>query len=87
MSSIPNRSAGTCIAKMTVVSGRQPENHVYYQPIPNAIKDAGELLIVGRSTAKLELFKHLQTHVPAIAARVAIRPTKPRIGFNHRRYS
>lgn len=53
-----------------VGSGRLPENHIYYQAIANAIKDAGEILIVGPSSAKLELFKHLQTHVPAIAAHV-----------------
>ena len=53
-----------------VGSGRTPENHAYYQAVADAIKDAGEVLIVGPSTAKLELFKHLQAHAPAIAARV-----------------
>lgn len=53
-----------------VGSGRVPENHAYYQAVSDAIKDAGEILLVGPSTAKLELFKHLQTHAPAIAARV-----------------
>jgi stalled ribosome rescue protein Dom34 len=51
-------------------SGKAPPDHVYYQEVANAIKDAGEILIVGPSTAKLEFFKHLQTHAPAIAARV-----------------
>jgi len=51
-------------------SGRTPENHAYYQAIADAIRDAGEILIVGPSTAKLEFFKHLQTHAPDIAARV-----------------
>jgi hypothetical protein len=53
-----------------VGSGRLPENHAYFQEVADAIKDAGEILIVGPSTAKLELFKHLHTHAPAIAARV-----------------
>ena len=53
-----------------VGSGRAPENHAYYQAVTDAIKDAGEILIVGPSTAKLEFFKRLQTHAPAIAARV-----------------
>jgi stalled ribosome rescue protein Dom34 len=53
-----------------VGSGRAPENHAYYQAIADAIKDAGEILIVGPSTAKLEFFKHLQTHASAVAARV-----------------
>ena len=53
-----------------VGSGNAPEDHAYYQTVADAIKDAGEILIVGPSTAKLEFFKHLQTHAPAIAARV-----------------
>jgi stalled ribosome rescue protein Dom34 len=51
-------------------SGRAPEDHVYYQSVADAISDAGEVLIVGPSTAKLEFFKHLQQHAPALAARV-----------------
>ena len=53
-----------------VGSGNAPQDHVYYQGVADAIKDAGEILIVGPSSAKLELFKHLQAHDPAIAARV-----------------
>jgi stalled ribosome rescue protein Dom34 len=53
-----------------VGSGKTPEDHAYYQAVADAIKDAGEILIVGPSTAKLELFKHLHAHAPAIAARV-----------------
>lgn len=53
-----------------VGSGRAPVHHAYYQAVADAIKDAGEILIVGPSTAKLELFKHLQSHAPEIAARV-----------------
>jgi stalled ribosome rescue protein Dom34 len=51
-------------------SGNAPEDHAYYQAVADAIKDAGEILIVGPSNAKLVFFKHLQTHAPAIAARV-----------------
>jgi stalled ribosome rescue protein Dom34 len=51
-------------------SGKAPEDHAYYQAIAEAIQDAGEILIVGPSTAKLEFFRHLQKHAPAIAARV-----------------
>ena len=53
-----------------VGSGKVPADHEYYHSVETAIKDAGEILIVGPSTAKLELFKHLQAHAPAIAARV-----------------
>ena len=56
--------------RRAVGSGRTPEDHAYYQAVTDAIKDAGEILIVGPSTAKLELFKHLQVHASAIAARV-----------------
>jgi stalled ribosome rescue protein Dom34 len=51
-------------------SGNAPEDHAYYQGVADALKDAGEILIVGPSTAKLEFFRHLQTHAPALAARV-----------------
>jgi stalled ribosome rescue protein Dom34 len=53
-----------------VGSGRLPEDHAYYQAVSDAIRNAGEILIVGPSSAKLELFKHLQKHAPAVAARV-----------------
>ncbi|HQR10391.1 MAG TPA: translational machinery protein [Casimicrobiaceae bacterium] len=53
-----------------VGSGKVPENHAYYQAVADAIRDAGEILIVGPASAKLELFKHLQKHAPAIAERV-----------------
>ncbi|MEO8508894.1 MAG: translational machinery protein [Betaproteobacteria bacterium] len=51
-------------------SGKTPEDQAYYHAVENAIKDAGEILIVGPAMAKLQLFKHLQSHAPAIAARV-----------------
>lgn len=54
----------------SVGSGNAPEDHAYYQAVTDAVKDAGEILIVGPSNAKLVLFKHLQTHAPAVAARV-----------------
>ena len=46
------------------------EHRAYYQGVADAIKDAGEILIVGPAAAKLEFFKHLQAHAPATAARV-----------------
>ena len=53
-----------------VGSGRTPEDHAYYQAVGDALKDAGEILIVGPSTAKLHLRKYLEAHAPAIAKRV-----------------
>jgi stalled ribosome rescue protein Dom34 len=51
-------------------SGNLPQDKQYYQSVADAIADAGEVLIVGPSTAKLEFFKFLHAHAPAIAARV-----------------
>jgi stalled ribosome rescue protein Dom34 len=53
-----------------VGAGKAPEDHAYFQAVADAIKDAGEILIVGPSSAKLELLRHLQQHAPATAARV-----------------
>jgi len=53
-----------------VGSGRAPADHDFFKAVAASISDAGEILIVGPSTAKLELFKHLQGDAPAIAARV-----------------
>ena len=53
-----------------VGSGRSPDDHAYHEAVAAAIKDAGEILIVGPSTAKLQLRKYLQAHAPAIAARI-----------------
>jgi stalled ribosome rescue protein Dom34 len=51
-------------------SGKAVADPEYFKSVAASIKDAGEILIVGPSSAKLELFKHLQAHAPAIAARV-----------------
>ena len=53
-----------------VGSGKAPVDTAYFHAVAEAMKDAGEILIVGPSNAKLGLFKHLQAHDPAIAARV-----------------
>ncbi len=50
--------------------GKVPEDPAYYHSVADAIKDAGEVLIVGPSTAKLALFKYLQKHAPTVAERV-----------------
>ncbi|MFI4903741.1 MAG: translational machinery protein [Burkholderiales bacterium] len=51
-------------------SGKRPENRKYYEAVAAAIRDAGEVLIVGPANAKLEFYKYLQAHAPAIAERV-----------------
>jgi len=51
-------------------SGRTPEDKHYFHSVADAVKDAGEILIVGPGTAKSELMRHLKTHDPAVAAKV-----------------
>jgi hypothetical protein len=51
-------------------SGHAQENQAYYHEVTLAIAEAKEILIVGPSSAKLFLLKHLAKHNPAIAAKV-----------------
>ena len=53
-----------------VGSGNAPEDPAYFKAVADAIKDAGEILIVGPSNAKLAFFRYLGAHAPAVAARV-----------------
>ncbi|MDO8772468.1 MAG: translational machinery protein [Burkholderiaceae bacterium] len=46
----------------TLGSGRQPEDKTYYHAIAEALKGAQEILIVGPSSAKLQLVKHIHAH-------------------------
>jgi stalled ribosome rescue protein Dom34 len=46
-----------------------PDQH-YFHSVAEAVKDAGEILIVGPGIAKSELKHHLDRHDPAIAAKV-----------------
>jgi len=45
-----------------VGSGRTPEDQHFYHDVVEALKGAREILIVGPSTAKLNLIKHIQAH-------------------------
>jgi len=54
----------------TVGSGHTPEDQNYYHEVAHALVDAAEILIVGPSSAKLALIKHLHKHDPAIADKV-----------------
>jgi stalled ribosome rescue protein Dom34 len=42
----------------------------YYHAVAQELASAGEILIVGPSTAKLELIRHLQSHDPKTAAKI-----------------
>jgi stalled ribosome rescue protein Dom34 len=47
-----------------VGSGRAPEDQHYYHEVVEALKGAKEILIVGPSTAKLNLIRHIHSHDP-----------------------
>src|SRR3569832_1801161 len=49
---------------------RAPEDPRYYHEISRALEGAEEILVVGPSTAKLVLLKHVHKHDPSIAARI-----------------
>lgn len=51
-------------------SGHAVEDPKYYHRVAQALADAGEILIVGPSSGKLALIKHLQQHDPAVANKV-----------------
>jgi len=51
-------------------SGHTPENQSYYHEVMLAIAEAKEILVVGPSSAKLFLIKHLEKHNRVIAANV-----------------
>ena len=51
-------------------SGKAAPDQHYFHSVADAVKDAGEILIVGPGTAKTELMHHLQNHDPAIARKV-----------------
>ena len=51
-------------------SGNAPENKAYYHEVGAGVAAAREILVVGPSSAKLFLIKHLEKHDPAIAAKV-----------------
>jgi stalled ribosome rescue protein Dom34 len=51
-------------------SGKAAPDQHYFHSVAEAIKDAGEILILGPGTAKSELMKHLARHDPQVAAKV-----------------
>ena len=51
-------------------SGHSPEDQKYYHEVAHAVADAAEILIVGPSSAKLALMKHMHKHDAAVADKV-----------------
>lgn len=54
----------------TLGDGRAPEDQNYYHRVAEALEGASEILIVGPAQAKLQLVKHIQTHVPALVSKL-----------------
>lgn len=51
-------------------SGRAPEDWEYFEEIAAAIKDAGEILVVGPGFERIEFMKHLKSRHGDVADRV-----------------
>lgn len=51
-------------------SGKAKPDQHYFHAVADAVKDAGEILIVGPGTAKTELMSHLERHDPLVAKKV-----------------
>ena len=54
----------------SIRSGKATGDKHYFESVAEAVKDAGEILIAGPSTAKLELLRYLHTHAPEIEKKV-----------------
>lgn len=51
-------------------TGREAEDRQYLHAVAEALKGAGEILVVGPGNEKAELMKHLEQHDKAVAAAV-----------------
>jgi hypothetical protein len=54
----------------TIGSGHAPVNHAYLEKVAMDVSDAMAILIVGPSSAKHELYKHLEQHHHALLDRI-----------------
>jgi len=54
------------------ISGRRDEsdNHAFYHEVALALADSQEILVLGPSTAKLELIKHVHKHHAGMEAKI-----------------
>jgi stalled ribosome rescue protein Dom34 len=70
---------------------RAVENRPYYHAVSQALADADAVLVLGPSTAKLELIKHAHRHDPKLEAKIVgvetvDHPTDGQIAALVRRY-
>lgn len=54
----------------SIGSGHSGGDQHYFHSVAEAVKDAGEILICGPGTAKLELMRHLHKHDPQVEKKV-----------------
>lgn len=54
----------------SIGSGHAPVNHAYLERVATDISDARFILIVGPSSAKHELYKHIEQHHQAMLERI-----------------
>lgn len=54
----------------SIGAGKAPEDQHYFHSVVEAVKDAGEILVTGPGTAKLELLRHLHKHDPEVEKKV-----------------
>jgi hypothetical protein len=54
----------------SIGSGHVHESHEFLRQVLDAVSDAGEILILGPSGAKVELAKYVREHNPAVGSRI-----------------
>lgn len=74
-----------------VGSGRTPEDQAFYHDVVEALKGAKEILVMGPSSAKLHLIKHIHSHDHAMIDKVigvesADHPTDAQVVAYARKY-
>ena len=54
----------------SIGSGKAGDDKHYFESVTEAVKDAGEILIAGPASAKLELLRYLHKHAPGVEKKV-----------------
>jgi hypothetical protein len=66
----PDHPAHSLHHKDSIGSGRAPEDQHFLEAVAKSLADAGAVLIVGPSSEKNELVKHIKNHHPEMAIRI-----------------
>ena len=79
------------LTRKAVEQGRHAGSEDYYHQIADALRSADEILLLGPSSAKLDLFRHLHRHDHLVADKVlgiesSDHPTDPQIVAHVRHY-